>query len=69
MGRPFPVHQPGIGIRIHGLAVFSGIPFLYVTQGVRIGADGGIVFTLIVCTLCHGSRIANSQVALIVIGS
>ena len=68
MGRPFPIHQFGIGF-IHGLAFFSGVPFGYVPEGVGVSTDSGIVLAGFIITLCHGSRIANSQISVTIIGS
>ena len=47
MGRPFPIHQLGIGC-IHGLAVCSGIPFGYVSEGIGVGTDGSIVLAFFI---------------------
>ena len=61
----FPIHQFRV-VFSHGLAF--GLIMCILAQSVRIGADGGIAFPLIICTFRHRSRIADGQIALVIIG-
>lgn len=65
---PFPFDQNVVGL-IHGLAFFAGFPFCYVTQGIRIRTDGGIVLSCFIGSFGHRPRIADGQIALVIIGS
>ena len=65
MGCPFPVYQLGIGC-IHGLAVFGGIPFRYVAEGIALGTNGSVIFTFFVSALAL-NYFPYSQIALVIV--
>ena len=69
MGLAFSFYQLAVGISIHWLTIFLRFPLRHIAQGIGLGADGGVVFAIPIVPFCHGLRIADDEVAFVIVDS